>query len=517
ESGDTATHYVSKIVLLTGLGKDQIGFRSPNQETLAALDYNRSLSVHEKFYFTYQELLSAVGGEPGSFPRELFSGKDVVIQGGGHSALTVIELISGLFSGGDDFSVASLRGPRSITVVGAKEETGLEFQAKEYSRYAAAAQLFPRDNDDIGALITPIANNYVYQMKREDDGSIAVFCGPKGLNKDTPTEELSKLRANVLISTVGFKPEAEQILDRKGFVGFTVCTNEAQREGGEKELRCSQFEMRFQALEATNISGCRFVDEHDRSYLIRFLEENKWVCTECDSTGAEVESSRIELDQDGIHRLIQSERPPRQIIYPAWNGKAATLPPVICATTGNIIGRYGFNRSIIIGGPASSPRLEDDDLERVRKFGTPENQVSISLTSIDTQRLASSIFSEIGNEKSSVILTPNRSLTPPIVPFEKISPSVPVERLLQFGLLRASSEYEAPEINESAIITLQRGQLSGEYRTYSTRRLNELEQRFLAEILTDPVIAKVLDSGFESISFPLSRNEIKRSLKRLAI
>ena len=92
-----------------------------------------------------------------------------------------------------------------------------------------------------------------------------------------------------------------------------------------------------------------------------------------------------------------------------------------------------------------------------------------------------------------------------------------MERLLQFGLLRASSEYEAPEINESAIITLQRGQLSGEYRTYSTRRLNELEQRFLAEILTDPVIAKVLDSGFESISFPLSRNEIKRSLKRLAI
>lgn len=531
ETQQIATHDIGVGVLVPGLGRDRRGFRNADAETSAALKENDSLEPRNRFYHTYGDVLSLFGSHRGTLARELFSGKDVIIQGGGHSALTVIERITGLFNDPEDYSVAAIQGPRSIVVIGSKYETAQDFLAHEMGRYGAASRLFPADATDTGSLVSPICNSYAFQMRKDGD-RIQVLYGPKTFNPKTDSiESLSALEGDVLIATTGFDPAAEKIL------GFSRENNPRgmciRLEQGDKEIaeaipfvRCDATEMHHQALTALHVPGCRFRCEDGHLFVVEVRDGDYYLCT-CTESGIPDPSTEAKLLASEIETYLKGPNAPVEILYPDWDGRVKSLPPVICDESGDIVGRYGLRPDLIIAGPASAPVVAKAQFVRGEQFGSPTNPVSLSSSRRGTEQLGQLVANlPIDHETAFEFIGEGGFVRPDKVSRGVLPDSLNPEPLLHYALLRGAHEWRGENVSLEGIqVTLERGE-HGELKVSTNVPLESpAQQEYLANVLNDPLLQRIaenlvstdFENGYDMITFPLSKADIQRAMRRLSV
>jgi hypothetical protein len=507
-SGAEAQLCVGKMVILTGLGSDRVGFRAPDEATQAALASNQKLPSGEKFYYTYQELLTLFGGGIESAAQRLFAGKRVIIQGSGHSALTVIELLTGLGPTRGTRSSNSVGRPAAITVIGSQHLTAQSFQEEEFSRYVQVAALFPRAEDDRGALIEPIVGRYAYQLRVEPE-AIRVLHGPKHA-----TAPDSEVVGDILISTTGFEPEAEKIipLPKDARLVFS-CRAEHSSSSERVVIRCQPELMPKYAEHALSVSGCVFTCDDGTSYRLEPSEGGTVLfCFECSAEGVSEEGNIKQLSHDAALMLLLKERPPVDILYPTWSGAMRDLPPKF-GENGAVVARFGLCPNVFIAGPASAPTVQTDDQDRIDSLGSPGNSVSISVTIGDTCYLAQQIAREHRFDLTTAELSSSNidTLDLPASSDGNIT-GADARELVCLAVLRVAHIHKRIQIHDGLRVKLTL-QKSGQYAIDSSRRLTESERGYLADILADPAMRQVMQRRVPEISCPLSRATIARSLQ----
>lgn len=210
---DTKTGKVSevntdRVIVSTGLGKAEHGFSQFDKQTKELCNANDGRVI------TYTDFLEEVGDRSNPFPLERFANKCVVIVGGGHSALTVAEHLTGI---GPEYrgSTAALGYPSKVVIVGAKFENGKEFIEGEIPRYtqlASAIQKRGVPGEEAKAhLIKPVVGMRATSLKEkqytDDDGKIIksriiVVCKSKAADSGAPAME--EIEADIIITTTGF-------------------------------------------------------------------------------------------------------------------------------------------------------------------------------------------------------------------------------------------------------------------------------------------------------------------------
>lgn len=510
DSGATAEISTQRASLLTGLGRDKIGFRDPDDETLSALKENAGRISEERFYYTYQELLELFGGKHPSRLQALFGGKHIIIQGGGHSALTVIELLTGLGPNEERHLSQTGGAPACITIIGASHATAEEFQSNEFSRYVEVAALFPRNAHDKDSLIQPVVGTYAYQLRKHQKW-ISVECGPKGAK---PT---FSVMGDVLISTVGFAPEAETILGHSPEVCAAIkCEGTEGLEHLGAAISCAHNTMDHHALHALSLSGCTYTCENGERYCLCHSEDgSSWICYECDANGVIDENSAQIVSHDKALAILLKERRPVHITYPAWQKESHRLPPILDAN-GKILGRYGLCEQIVIAGPAAAPMLQEDDRKRIETLGSPGNAVSISVTVDDTCALATEIAKSTGERVASFEAPERYSNMLTVPPTLKNCTQSKEADLLRFGLLRVARSVPNRTLDEKLSITFSRKK-GGGYSCRSSRPLTSDELAHLDLILADPAISKLLSREIDQITFPWGKQALLDSMRAVRV
>jgi len=206
------TVFTDKVTISTGLGVPEYGFTHMDETT------KKICESQDGRILTYADFLEEVGDMTNPFPLERFSGKRVVIVGGGHSGLTVAEFLSGL---GPEYrgSVASFGGPSEITIVGTKFEDGEAFLGSEIPRYAQLASIMKsgkRNGNSKESLVQLFPGLRAFSLKEEEGADtdrsdsqrpLTLCCGEKGKGDG----KLHNIEADIIIVTTGFNSTCEEI------------------------------------------------------------------------------------------------------------------------------------------------------------------------------------------------------------------------------------------------------------------------------------------------------------------
>ncbi len=530
ETGDRAVHTTGVDILVPGLGEDRRGYRNADDKSAEAIEKNYELELKERYYFTYGEFLTLCGSLSGTISRTFFSNKTIIVEGGGHSALTAIERITGIFNDVDDYSVSSISGPRQIHLVGSKYATAHQLQSEEMGRYGQVSRLFPQFDGDLNSLVNPICGNYAYQL-RKSDTDVTLLHGSKMLSqKDNySVEELTELQGDIVVSTTGFDPVAEKILAGEQARNYgkrarlLLTSEENSSTGQDGTILCDSEEMELQAEAALQISECTFKCVDGEAYTFK-KEGDVWLVCDCDNDGIPDMETAVNMNDEQLQSYIHLKRPPIEILYPAWDGSAKTLPPIICNETKDIIGRYGFRNDTLIAGPASAPVVGEYHAKREKLYGSPMNKVSISASRRATWLLGKMVANRGRADQATFPIIDRTSRYNPENLSMPIRDSQALEPQLKYSLLRAAYEYQP----ESTTMDDVRVTLVGNGDTFTVRTnrvLKPNEYDYLYALLSDPSVSQIGEQivsrgnpfGYTEMSFPVTIKELTSANRKLMI